>query len=134
MLSPAAGATILHLRLGLKKSAGLPELYPVTASPIDCIPAGADPADTQRLDLIGAAPVQVLGVDGDDELSERLASAGLWPGVVVERITSAPFGDPVLFRVQGYRLALRRAEAARVRVVPFDGCPLDAGGSAGAAG
>ena len=44
------------------------------------------------------------------------ASAGLWPGAVVQRITNAPFGDPMLFRVQGYRLALRRSEAARVRV------------------
>ena len=62
-------------------------------------------------------PVRVVRVDGDDALAERLRAAGLWPGTVVERITAAPFGDPVLFRLHGYRLALRRDEANRVQVV-----------------
>ncbi|MFK7742018.1 MAG: ferrous iron transport protein A, partial [Planctomycetota bacterium] len=43
-----------------------------------------------------------------------LRSVGLWPGVVVERLASAPFGGPLLFRLHGYRLALRREEAQRV--------------------
>lgn len=59
----------------------------------------------------------VVGVDGDDALAQRLDAAGLWPGVRVQKIGKAPFGDPLLFRLHGYRLALRRAEAARVRVV-----------------
>jgi Fe2+ transport system protein FeoA len=58
----------------------------------------------------------VVAVTGDDPLAQRLLACGLWPGAVVERIGSAPFGDPLLFRVQGYRLALRRDEAARVQV------------------
>jgi len=32
----------------------------------------------------------------------------------VQLLTTALGGDPLLFRVQGYRLALRRDEAARV--------------------
>jgi Fe2+ transport system protein FeoA len=75
----------------------------------------------QRLDEALAAPVRVVAIEGDDPLSERLAAAGLWPGVVVERLASAPFGGPMLFRVQGYRLALRRSEAARVRVTASAG-------------
>jgi ferrous iron transport protein A len=58
----------------------------------------------------------VRAVAGDDALARRLAAAGLWPGVRVEQIGRAPFGDPLLFRVHGYRLALRRSEAARVQV------------------
>jgi Fe2+ transport system protein FeoA len=28
----------------------------------------------------------------------------------------APFGDPIAYRLHGYRLALRRREACRVRI------------------
>lgn len=59
----------------------------------------------------------VAAVDGDDALADRLDAVGLWPGVRVEKIGKAPFGDPLLFRLHGYRLALRRSEAERVRVV-----------------
>ena len=70
-----------------------------------------------RLDEVaGHRVVEVVAVDGDDDLARRLVSVGLWPGVLVERIATAPFGDPMLFRLHGYRLALRRAEAARVLV------------------
>ena len=58
----------------------------------------------------------IVGIDGDDALAQRLASSGLWHGATIERLARAPFGDPLLFRVHGYRLALRRSEAARVRV------------------
>ena len=70
---------------------------------------------------LDAAPrgvqVEVVGVDGDDAVSERLAASGIWQGAVLERIASAPFGGPLLYRLHGYRLALRRTEASRVRVV-----------------
>ncbi len=61
-------------------------------------------------------PFTVVGVAGGDELAARLQAAGLWEGAVVELIQRAPFGDPLLFRVHGYRLALRVVEAARVLV------------------
>lgn len=90
----------------------------MTASSVDCHLANSASPAVSSLDGANGLPVQVVGIDGDDALSERLTSAGIWPGVVIERITNAPFGDPMLFRVQGYRLALRRSEAARVRVAP----------------
>lgn len=74
----------------------------------------AGPNETTLAGGVGAAIV--LRVDGDDELARRLAAVGFWPGARVERITSAPFGDPILFFVHGYRVALRRSEAERVRV------------------
>lgn len=70
----------------------------------------------ETVDGIGAQ-FEVTGIDGSDAVGQRLAASGLWDGAVVEHIASAPFGDPMLFRVHGYRLALRRSEAARVRVV-----------------
>jgi Fe2+ transport system protein FeoA len=60
--------------------------------------------------------VCVQQVLGDDALGERVRAAGLWAGTAVQQIGAAPFGDPLLFRLHGYRLALRRDEAARVLV------------------
>lgn len=54
---------------------------------------------------------------GGDALAARLDDQGLWPGVEVERVRHAIGGDPILFVLHGYRLALRREEALRVRVV-----------------
>ena len=34
-----------------------------------------------------------------------------------------PLGDPVAYELRGYRLCLRRVDAARVRVVPTDPGP-----------
>lgn len=58
----------------------------------------------------------VIDVEGDDLLAQRLVACGFWPGAQVECIGKAPFGDPLLFRLHGYRLALRTREAARVLV------------------
>jgi len=63
-------------------------------------------------------PVRVVGVAGGDDLAARLRASGLWEGAVVELIGKAPFGDPLLFALHGFRIALRRDEAARVSVVP----------------
>ncbi len=58
----------------------------------------------------------ILDVQGDDELSIRLMEMGLIEGESVERIGQAPFGDPLEYSIQGYRLSLRIAEAARVLI------------------
>jgi Fe2+ transport system protein FeoA len=65
--------------------------------------------------------VRVVAVTGDDDLARRLGDQGLWPGVAVELVTSAPGGDPLLFVLHGYRLALRCDEAARVLVERVEG-------------
>lgn len=66
----------------------------------------------------GVGSGTVLTVIGDDVLATRLVAAGFWPGAFCERVTTSPLGDPILFLVHGYRVALRRAEAARVLVQP----------------
>ncbi|MBM4062416.1 MAG: ferrous iron transport protein A [Planctomycetes bacterium] len=79
-------------------------------------PAAAPHAAGCSLDE--AAPGQWLAVDevvGEDALAQRLRACGLWPGALVEHVGRAPFGDPLLFKLHGFRLALRRSEAARVR-------------------
>ncbi len=60
--------------------------------------------------------VRVVQIDGEDSLSIRLMEMGLTPGVDVVLVGTAPLGDPLEFEVRGYRLSLRRSEAARVSV------------------
>ncbi len=56
----------------------------------------------------------IVDVSGDDGISMRLMEMGLVEGEVVRRIGQAPMGDPIEFAIQGYRLTLRKVEAARV--------------------
>ena len=53
---------------------------------------------------------------GDDVVLQRLMEMGLLEETELEVIGFAPFGDPIEIRLQDYRLSLRRAEAARIRV------------------
>lgn len=62
--------------------------------------------------------VRVVRVEGEDAVGLRLQEMGLTPGVEVAMIGTAPLGDPIEFRVRGYRLSLRKREAERVGVAP----------------
>ncbi len=57
-------------------------------------------------------------VAGNDGVAIRLLEMGLTPGVSVRVVGRAPFGDPLELEVRGYRLSIRRAEAARVTIEP----------------
>jgi ferrous iron transport protein A len=59
---------------------------------------------------------KVARVTGADEVSRRLLEMGVTPGVEVRRLGAAPLGDPLEFELRGYRLSLRKAEAAHVEL------------------
>ncbi len=59
---------------------------------------------------------RVKRVTGGDEITVRLLEMGLTPGVDVALIGSAPLGDPLELELRGYRLSIRKAEAARVEL------------------
>jgi ferrous iron transport protein A len=80
------------------------------------MPAAPSAARQPLSAIARGARAVVVGVLGDDSLAERLRASGLWPGAPVEALARAPFGGPLLVRVHGFRLALRREEAARVEV------------------
>jgi ferrous iron transport protein A len=72
---------------------------------------------TAVLSELGAGrAATVVGVDGEGAVVVRLLEMGFVPGTPVQLVKAAPFGDPLLFRVRGYHISLRRAEAARIRV------------------
>ena len=48
------------------------------------------------------------------EVSERLMELGFLPGVRVSAGRPAPGGDPMIFRVDGSEVAIRRATARRL--------------------
>jgi len=70
-------------------------------------------------DLPIAGRGRVLRVAGGDEISLRLLEMGLTPGVVVLVVGKAPLGDPLELEVRGYRLSVRKSEAARVEINPL---------------
>lgn len=91
-----------------------PNALPVTATPT--VPSAACPAGPLSQSVRGRC-YEVVAVLGDDGIAARLVACGLWAGARLERLGEAPFGDPLLFRVHGFRLALRASEAVRVQVV-----------------
>jgi ferrous iron transport protein A len=46
----------------------------------------------------------------------RLREMGLLPGTTVTFVRAAPLGDPLEFKLRGYLLTVRRAEAAQIEV------------------
>ncbi|MCR9166303.1 MAG: ferrous iron transport protein A [Nannocystaceae bacterium] len=72
--------------------------------------------------MLSAATLQVGesglvdDVDGTDTTALRLLEMGLVSGTSITLIKAAPTGDPLQFRVRGFHLSLRKAEAHRVRL------------------
>jgi Fe2+ transport system protein FeoA len=48
----------------------------------------------------------------------RLREMGLLPGTKVTLVRIAPLGDPIEIQVRGYRLSLRKSEAALIEISP----------------
>ena len=59
---------------------------------------------------------RVTSVHGSGRVTRRLLEMGVIPGVTVQVVKMAPFGDPIEVRVRGYNLAMRRAEADAIEV------------------
>lgn len=69
-------------------------------------------------DLARGKRARIVEISGGDEIAVRLLEMGLTPGVEVVFLGAAPLGDPIEIDVRGYRLSVRRSEAARVEVEP----------------
>jgi ferrous iron transport protein A len=59
---------------------------------------------------------RVVSVEGHDQVGRRLLEMGLTQGCSVTLVGTAPLGDPLELEIRGYRLSVRRSEAARVEV------------------
>ncbi len=77
--------------------------------------------DSERTTLDELRPghrCTVLSVrdDRNPTVARRLIDLGFAPGAAVEVVRRAPLSDPVIFRVAGYEVALRRVHARLVDV------------------
>jgi ferrous iron transport protein A len=61
-------------------------------------------------------PVRIERLDGPKRDCDRLLDLGFTPGEVVSITHVAPLGDPLVIRVRGALLALRKREAAWIWV------------------
>jgi len=59
---------------------------------------------------------RVTAVNGTGRVTRRLMEMGVIPGVSIQVVKAAPFGDPIEVRVRGYSLAMRRSEADAIDV------------------
>lgn len=69
-------------------------------------------------ELALGAGARVRNIAGTDEVAHRLLEMGLTPGASLTIVGTAPLGDPLELEIRGYRLSIRRSEAARVEIDP----------------
>ena len=60
--------------------------------------------------------LRIESLEGPETECRRLLDLGITPGEEVAVVQSVPFGDPLVLEVRGMRLALRRREAAWIKV------------------
>lgn len=68
------------------------------------------------LDVVKNKLYRIERLEGPEAECRRLLDLGLTPGEEMAVVQSVPFGDPLVVMVRGMRLALRRREAAWIRV------------------
>lgn len=71
---------------------------------------------TRLNDLLPGQVAHIVDMTLQSRTASRLRDMGLIEGAQVERLRTAPFGDPVEYFACGYRLALRSTEACHVQV------------------
>jgi len=77
---------------------------------------------TRLAELHVGQTARVRQILGTDEVSMRLLEMGLTPAVEVRLIGTAPLGDPLELELRGYRLSVRKSEAAlvEIEIIPAD--------------
>ena len=76
-----------------------------------------DAGTTRALDALRVGEAATIAAfDANDVVARRLFDLGFTPGEPVVRLRQAPLGDPLMFRVGGIEIVLRRTEARRVHV------------------
>lgn len=68
------------------------------------------------LPLYGRAYIDTLDIPGD--LRRRLLDLGFTPGNLVTPLFRSPLGDPTAYAVMGSIIALRRADAEAIHIIP----------------
>ena len=67
------------------------------------------PGESARIEKVG----------GEGALRQHFLDMGVIPGAEITMVKTAPLGDPMEFRIHGYELTLRKADAAQISAVSF---------------
>lgn len=74
------------------------------------------PANIQLSELQPSESCTVVSFSDQDQLSTRLLTMGLFPGIRLRVVRNAPFLDPMEIEVDGVFICLRRHESHLIRV------------------
>lgn len=81
-------------------------------------------------DLKAGQTAIVNAVGGHGALRQHFLDMGIIPGAKVEFVKTAPMGDPIEYRLNGYELSLRSADAYKIQITlqqpdAYSGCGPD---------
>ena len=62
----------------------------------------------------------ITSVGGEGNLRNHLLDMGIIPKTVVSVRKTAPLGDPIEISLRGYTRALRKDDASKIKVLPFE--------------
>ena len=62
----------------------------------------------------------ITSVGGEGNLRNHLLDMGIIPKTVVSVRKTAPLGDPIEISLRGYTLTLRKDDASKIEVLPFE--------------
>ncbi len=67
-------------------------------------------------DMKSGENAKIVNILGDEKLKKRLLALGLTNGCDVKFKNSAPLGDPIVINLRGFDLAIRKKDAANIRI------------------
>ena len=67
-------------------------------------------------DVKNRKKVKILSIFNEDSLKRRLYDLGFFPNSIVECILVSPFSSPILYKVNGALIALRKSDASLIEV------------------
>ena len=111
---PSVAETFRRCPLGVPAPDGT---VPAASTP-ECSECGArsEAVWTSIADLRPGESGTVTQISATGAIRQRLLDMGILPETEIALERSGPGGDPLWIRCQGARLALRRSEAARIRI------------------
>ena len=62
----------------------------------------------------------ITSVGGEGNLRNHLLDMGIIPKTVVSVRKTAPLGDPIEISLRGYTITLRKDDASKIEVLPFE--------------
>ena len=62
----------------------------------------------------------ITSVGGEGNLRNHLLAMGIIPKTVVSVRKTAPLGDPIEISLRGYTMTLRKDDASKIEVLPFE--------------